>query len=309
MRVLALMQHGVENAAEAGRDTAAAPHGGGHGEVSPIVTAINDAIGPATVPLQRAVMEPIYGLFGGHWTPPAHGEEIPAHVVMAVIAFLVCTLGLWLLRGTLSVDNPSSRQQLLEVLVGNIRGMLDEVVGPYGRRYLAVIGTFAVFILVANLMGLFPFLEAPTGNFNVPLALGICSVGYYIATGVRQQGVGYLKHFTGGIGGGLLAPLAAVIFVIEVVSNFIRPVTLGVRLFLNMFADHTIGGIFSGLMPWFVPILLPIPLATFVALIQTLVFIVLSMVYLSETVPHEEHDHDEHGEHRSLAERQAAHAH
>jgi F-type H+-transporting ATPase subunit a len=304
-----LQEHGVENAADAGRDTAAAPHGAGHGEVSPIVTAINDAIGPATVPIQRAVMEPIYGLFGAHWTPPAHGQEIPAHVIMAFVAFLICTLGLWLFRGRLSVDNPSRRQQALEVLVGNVRTMLDEVVGPYGRRYLAVIGAFAVFILVSNFMGLIPLLEAPTGNFNVPLALGICSFGYYITMGFRQQGLGYLKHFTGGIGGGFLAPLAAVIFLIEVVSNFIRPVTLGVRLFLNMFADHTIGGIFSGLMPWLVPILLPIPLAAFVALIQTLVFVVLSMVYLSETVPHEEHDHDEHGEHASLAERQAAHAH
>jgi F-type H+-transporting ATPase subunit a len=308
MSVLAFVQHGVENAAEAGRDTAAAP-GGGHGEVSPLVTVVNDVIGPATVPIQRLVMEPIYTLFGGHWTEPPHGEEIPAHVIMAVIAFLICTLGLWLLRGTLSVDNPSRRQQLFEVFVGNIRGMLDEVVGPYGRRYLAVIGTFAVFILIANLMGLVPFLEAPTGNFNVPLALGIISFGYYISTGFRQQGIGYLKHFTGGIGGGLLAPLAAVIFVIEVVSNFIRPVTLGVRLFLNMFADHTIGGLFSGLMPWIVPVLLPIPLAAFVALVQTLVFIILSMVYLSETVPHEEHDHDEHGQHASLAEARAAHAH
>jgi F-type H+-transporting ATPase subunit a len=157
-------------------------------------------------------------------------------------------------------------------------------------------------------MGLVPGLEAPTGNFNVPLTLGICSFVYYFTMGFRQQGLRYLKHFTGGLAGPL-AVFGVIVFFIELMSNFIRPVTLGVRLFLNMFADHTIGGIFGSIAPWIAPVLLPIPLALFVAFVQTLVFVMLSMIYLSETVPHEEHDIDEHGEHASLAEREAAHAH
>jgi F-type H+-transporting ATPase subunit a len=76
-----------------------------------------------------------------------------------------------------------------------------------------------------------------------------------------------------------------------------------------MFADHTIGGVFDQLAPWIVPVILPIPLAVFVAFVQTMVFVMLSMVYLRETVPHEEHDHDEHGEHASRAEHQVAVAH
>ncbi len=300
MNLLLMLQEGAEHATEH-----AAEGGGEHGATPAIVTMINDVVGPATVPIQKAIMSPIYGLFGAHWTPPAHGEEIPAHVIFMLIAFLVCTVGLLLFRGTLSVDRPTNRQQLLEVFVDNIRGMLDDVVGPFGRRYLSVIGAFAVFILVGNLMGLIPGLGAATGSINVTLALGLISFAYYITRGFKQQGLSYLKHFTGGLTGALL-PLGLVIFVFEMLSNFIRPVTLGIRLFLNMFADHTIGGVFESIAPWIVPILLPLPLALFVALVQTMVFILLSMVYLSETVPHEEHDHDEHGEHKSYAEAHAA---
>ena len=150
---------------------------------------------------------------------------------------------------------------------------------------------------------------APTGSFNVTLALGLISFAYYVSRGFAQQGIGYLKHFTGGLTSGAFVILGVVIFFFEVLSNIVRPMTLGVRLFLNIFADHTIGGVFDQLAPWIVPVFLPIPLALFVAFVQTMVFIMLSMVYLSETVPHEEHDHDEHGHHASLAEAQAAAAH
>ena len=93
---------------------------------------------------------------------------------------------------------------MLEVLVEQIRGLLDQVIGPYGRRYLPVIGSFAVFILVGNLMGQIPGLGAPTENINVTGALGITSFLYFIISGFRQQGLKYLKHFTGGLTGALL---------------------------------------------------------------------------------------------------------
>lgn len=295
----------AEHAPETGHGGAAA---GGH--ATPwLVEQINHLIGPATVPIQRAIMTPIYGLFGAEWTPPAPGHEIPDHVVLTIIAFIICIGGAFLLRGSLSVDRPSKGQQGLEVMVDGLRGMLDDVVGPYGRRYLGIIGAFTVFILIGNLMGIVPGLGAPTGNINTTLALGVISFVYYISRGFAQQGLGYLKHFTGGLTSGAFIIIGIVIFFFELLSNFVRPVTLGVRLFLNIFADHTIGGVFDTLAPWVVPILLPIPLAVFVAFVQTIVFIMLSMVYLSETVPHEEHDHDEHGEHGSRAEHQIAVAH
>ena len=222
------------------------------------------------------------------------GLHLPDHIVLAVIALIICTVGLYFFRGTLSVDRPSNGQQLLEVVVTGIRGMLDDIVGPYGQRYLPLIGAFACFIFVGNIMGLVPGLGAPTSNINVTLALGIVSFVFYIGKGFQQQGIGYLKHFMNGLTSGPLLIVGVVVFFFELISNFIRPFTLGIRLLLNIFADHEIGGAFEQIMPWILPIVLPLPLATFVAIVQTMVFIMLSMIYLAETVPHEEHEHDEH---------------
>jgi F-type H+-transporting ATPase subunit a len=234
-------------------------------------------------------------LFGKTWHAPAPGEPIiPEHVIWAVLAFIIAIVLVLFLRRKLSVDRPSRGQQLLEVTVEQLRGLLNQVIGPYGQRYLPVIGGFAVFILIGNLMGQIPGIGAPTENINVTGALGITSFIYYIGMGFRQQGFRYLKHFTGGLTGATLWAMGWMIFIVEIVSNSVRPVTLSLRLFVNMFADQKIGQAFLGLVAPLVPIF-TIVLGVFVAFVQTFIFIMLSMVYLSETVPHEEHDHEDHG--------------
>jgi len=289
--IFALLQEAVETTQKAQQT---AHSGAGAHHVPWIVEQVNHLFGGPVYSIQKAIMPSIYGMVGARW----HGDPtmpIPTHVVMALIAALICTVGLYLFRGKLSVDNPSNRQQLLETIVLQIRGMLEQIVGPYGRNYIAVIGTFAVFILVSNLMGLIPGLVAPTVSINVTGALGLTSFIYYMTRGFKQNGVAYLKHFVGGLTGVLLIAVGPIIFIVELVSNFVRPVTLSVRLFVNLFADEKIGEAFSNIFP----LLLPVPtliLAVFVAIVQTFIFIVLSMVYLSETVPHEEHEHGEHGE-------------
>jgi F-type H+-transporting ATPase subunit a len=266
-----------------------------------IVEQVNHYLGPTVLEIQRAIMPTIYGLFGGHWHEPGPGEMvIPAHVIWVILLMTLVIVGALLLRGKLSVDRPSKGQQLLEMVVEQVRALLDQVVGPYGRRYIAVIGSFAVFILIGNLMGLIPGLGAPTENINVAGALGITSFAYYISMGFRQQGIRYLKHFTGGLTGAMLYTLGILIFVVEIISNSVRPVTLSLRLFVNMFADHQIAGVFLDLVPWLIPIF-TIVLGVFVSFVQTFIFIILSMVYLSETVPHEEHDEEGHG-HEAVAE-------
>jgi F-type H+-transporting ATPase subunit a len=239
---------------------------------------------------------------GGHEEPPfvleqisrLLGGKVPEHLIATGLLFLVVIVLVLALRGKLSVDKPSKGQQLLEVIVEQLRTMLDQVVGPYGRRYLPVIGSFALFILFGNLMGLIPGLGAPTDNINVTGALGVTSFLYYMFMGFRQQGIGYLKHFTGGLTSGPLVIIGVLIFFVELLSNSVRPVTLALRLFVNMFADHQIASSFLNLAPPLVPIF-TIVLGVFVSFVQTFIFIMLSMVYLSETVPHEEHDHEEHG--------------
>jgi F-type H+-transporting ATPase subunit a len=289
--IFALIQVAHEPAGGGGEH--AAQSAAEHASEEPwLVEQANHLLGSTVVNVEQAIMPPIYQIFGAQWHPPDPQHAIPEHVLYAIIAFVICIGGVLLLRGRLSVDRPSKGQQLLEVVIEQIRGLLDQVIGPYGRRYVPVVGAFAVFILVGNLMGLVPGLAAPTDNINVTGALGITSFLYYISTGFRQQGIKYLKHFTGGLSGALLPTLGILIFVVEILSNTVRPVTLSLRLFVNMFADHQISTVFLELAPWLVPIF-TIVLGVFVSFVQTFIFIMLSMVYLSETVPHEEHDHED----------------
>lgn len=289
-------------APEAASEHGSSEHGGGEHATPFLVEQVNNIFGGPVLAIQKAIMPPIYSMFGAQWHEPAHGEVIPAHVVWTILLMLIAIALIFFLRGKLSVDRPSKGQQLLEVTVEQIRSLLDQVVGPYGRNYVPVIGAFAVFILLANLMGLIPGLGAPTESISVTGALGITSFLYYMGMGFKQQGIKYLKHFTGGLSGAMLPTLGILIFFVELLSNFVRPVTLSLRLYVNMFADHQIAGAFLKLAPWLVPIL-TIVLGAFVAFVQTFIFIMLSMVYLSETVPHEEHDHEEHGHgHEAVAE-------
>jgi F-type H+-transporting ATPase subunit a len=290
--ILALLQEGHEAAAATAEHAGAAKE---HAAEPWLVEQANHIFGPLVLNIERAVMPSIYGLFGAHWHEPAPGEMvIPEHIVWVVLLFIICIAGVLVLRGRLSVDRPTKGQQLLEIIVEQIRGLLDQVIGPYGRRYLPVIGSFAVFILIGNLMGQIPGLGAPTESINVTGALGVTSFLYFIGSGFRQQGWRYLKHFTGGLTGALLFAMGWLIFVVEIVSNCVRPVTLSLRLFVNMYADGKIAHAFLyDLIAPIVP-LFTIVLGIFVSFVQAFIFIMLSMVYLSETVPHEEHDTEEH---------------
>jgi F-type H+-transporting ATPase subunit a len=226
----------------------------------------------------------------GPYTPE---NAIPWYTVMFFIACILSVAIIWILKGKLSQEEPGHGQQTLEVSVLAVRSMLEDIIGPHGLKYFPVVMTFAVLILVSNLMGLFPFFMSPTSATSVTFALGLSSFLYYNYIGIGENGLfGHLKHFAGPIW--WIAPL---IFPIELISNLIRPFSLGIRLFGNLFADEKVMETLSHLAPpwtWPAPILL-MPLSVFVALIQTFVFILLSQLYLSE-VSHAPHDsHAEHG--------------
>jgi len=212
-----------------------------------------------------------------------------------VIACILSLTIIWILKGKLSTEEPGHGQQTLEVGVLAVRDMLADIVGPHGLKYFPIVMTFAVLILVSNLMGLFPLFMSPTAATSVTFALGLTSFLYYNYVGIAENGIlGHLKHLAGPIWW-----ISWLILPIEVISNFIRPFSLGIRLFGNIFADEqvtsTVAGIYPPITQWLLPILL-MPLGVFVAFVQTFVFILLSQLYLSEVshAPHEEHD--EHGE-------------
>src|SRR5947207_4475128 len=227
----------------------------------------------------------------GAYTPE---NAIPWYTVMFFIACILSVAIIWIFKGKLSQSEPGSGQQTLEVSVLAVRNMIEDIIGPHGLKYFPVVMTFAVLILVSNLMGLFPLFMSPTAATSVTFALGISSFLYYNYIGISENGIlGHLKHLAGPIW--WIAPL---IFPIELISNFIRPFTLGIRLFANMFADEkvldTISHLVPGITYWGVPVVL-MPLSLFVAFIQTFVFVLLSQLYISEVSPP---PHDSHAEQR-----------
>jgi F-type H+-transporting ATPase subunit a len=227
----------------------------------------------------------------GPYTPE---NAIPWYTVMFVVACILSVVLIWILKGKLSHEEPGYGQQTLEVGVLAIRDLLEDIIGPHGLKYFPVVMTFAVLILVSNLMGFFPLFVTPTSATSVTFALGLSSFLYYNYIGIKENGLlGHLKHFAGPIWW-----IAWLIFPIELISNLIRPFSLGIRLFGNMFADEKVLETISRLAPPFTSFLVPLPLmalSLFVAFIQTFVFVLLSQLYLSE-VSHPPHDaHAEHG--------------
>ncbi|MCY7345652.1 MAG: F0F1 ATP synthase subunit A [Pyrinomonadaceae bacterium] len=238
---------------------------------------------------------------------------IPWYTIMFVIACILTMFVIWIFKGKLSEDDPKSGQLTLEAGFLALKDMIVSVVGEHGYKYFPVVATFAVLVLISNLMGLVPLFMSPTANVNVTFALGITSFVYYNYVGIKENGlVNHLAHFAGPRLPLLMALIITpLIFAIELVSNMIRPITLGVRLFANMFADEQVSGQISNLAPPYTQFLLPVllmPLAVFVAFVQTLVFTLLSMIYLSE-VSHAPHDHAHGGEHSEATGEALATAH
>jgi F-type H+-transporting ATPase subunit a len=269
---------------------------------SPIVVElVNHYLGPWAYEFEMKYTHPLWSkLFAKFGTTPeavfgpyTPETAIPWYTVMFVIACFLSVVIIWILKGKLSEEDPGYGQQTLELSVLAVRDMLADIIGPHGLKYFPVVMTFAVLILVSNLMGLFPLFMSPTAATSVTFALGLSSFLYYNYIGISENGLlGHLKHFAGPIW--WIAPL---IFPIELISNFIRPFSLGIRLFGNLFADEKVMETLAHLAPpttLFAPLLL-MPLSVFVAFIQTFVFILLSQLYLSE-VSHPPHDaHSEHG--------------
>src|SRR4026208_2025159 len=261
-----------------------------------IVELVNHYFGQTGHDLQMKYTYPVWKSFFAkfHTTPEAvfgpytPETAIPWYTVMFVIACILSVVIIWILKGRLSTEEPGHGQQTLEVAVLAVRSQIEDIIGPHGLKYFPVVMTFAVLILVSNLMGLFPLFMSPTSATSVTFALGLASFLYYNYIGIAENGLfGHLKDLAGPVW--WIAPL---IFPIELISNLIRPFSLGIRLFGNLFADEKVLETLAGLAPpvtWFAPILL-MPLSVFVALIQTFVFILLSQLYISE-VSHAPHAH------------------
>ena len=219
------------------------------------------------------------------WFPDGRSAWIPDAALMALLVLAIFAVFLPLAARRYQKQRPGRIQNFLEMIVAGVRSLVSDIIGHGAeKRYLNVIGGFAMFIFVANLFGLFFFLQPPTGSLSTTVALAVLSFLYFNFQGIKEHGVlGYLKHFMGPV-----LWLAPLFFVIEIIGNFARILSLSLRLFMNIYGEHTATGIFAGLVPIVVPWPL-MALGLFTALLQAFIFATLSSVYISLATAHEEH--------------------
>lgn len=221
------------------------------------------------------------------------------HVVAALIAavfILVCAFSY--LRSTQDKTEgvvPPAKWNLAAMtdgFVGAVFQMASDIMGEHqAKRYLPFIGTLALFIFCCNLQGLIPGLLPATDTLKTNLALAIMVFLLYNYVGIRENGMAYLGHFLGpkfDIGDFKIPLLAPLMLPIELASHIARPVSLSLRLMGNMLADHKVVGAVLMLVPWIVPVPFLL-LGVLVTIIQTLVFTLLTMVYIGMAAEHQDH--------------------
>ena len=172
-------------------------------------------------------------------------------------------------------------RNVAETFVEAIHGLAEGVIGHGSERYVPLLATFFIYILVANLLGLVPGFSPPTSDFNITFALGVVAFVVYNYEGARAHGAGYVKQFLGPML--LLAPL---MLLVEIFSHVFRPISLGIRLFANMFADHAVVGIFTTLTKAGIPVLFYL-LGAFVSVVQAFVFTMLTAIYIALSISHD----------------------
>lgn len=209
-------------------------------------------------------------------------DIIPAHIVMAFIVTAIIILLFKLAVKNLSVKKPNKIQSVLEMYYNFFRGLVDDMIGPEGRKFIPALGTLGTFIAVSNLLGLFPELGSPTANINVTVGCAIFIFLYYHYQGIKKHGVfGYIKTFMGPVWW-----LAWLFLPIEIVSHLSRPLSLSMRLFGNIFGEDLVIIIIASLVPFIAP--MPVmALAVFTSLLQAYIFVMLSSIYLAGAVASE----------------------
>jgi F-type H+-transporting ATPase subunit a len=252
-----------------------------------IVNFVNAILGPAV----RADGEAMgYHFQAGHGAHPA--PVIPNFIVMIMLIVAGLTALSLFMRSRLSVDNPGKLQILLEDGVRAVLGLLEEWIGPKGGRFLPLIATLGIFILLGNYMGLVPGLMAPTSSINTTLGCALTIWVYYHYQGIKAQGAwSYIKHFAAPPGAPLF--IAPIMFPIEIISHFSRVLSLSLRLFGNIFGEELVILILFGIVPFLVPLPMMF-LGLVTGGLQAFIFVLLSIIYLQGAVAVEHHE-DEHG--------------
>ena len=197
-----------------------------------------------------------------------------AVVVTWIIMAVLVVLCLCLVRN-LKVENPGKKQLMLETAVSGLYNFFEEIVGEKGRRYIPYLSTVAIYIGIANLIGLFGF-KPPTKALNVTAALAVMSIILVEYSGIHAKGVkGWVKSFVEP------SPIIAPINVMEL---FIKPLSLCMRLFGNILGAFVIMELIKIVAPLLVPVPLSLYFDLFDGFIQAYVFVFLTSLFIKESI-------------------------
>jgi F-type H+-transporting ATPase subunit a len=245
--------------------------------------------------------------FLGHQAVGPHGAEPLAAslAVMLVIVFLALLTRQALMNRELAVipEESLTLRTFFEVWIGYWYGLMRDMMGPKrAKRYFPLIGSLSIFVIFGNVMGLVPGLTPPTSNWNITMGCALVVFIMFNYYGIKENGLGYVKHLFGPWLGWPFVPVNILLFVVETFSLCMRPMTLSIRLMLNMSVDHLLVTIALGMVTLFLPVPVLV-LSTLVCIVQVLVFCILTSIYITLATEHEDH-----GEHAGHAAGEGGHA-
>jgi F-type H+-transporting ATPase subunit a len=256
---------------------------------------------PATSPKHEELELPSFlHLFGGahpkefleHYHDPVFGvslEDWIPTIMCIMIGFVLVGFSLWATRRMDKI--PRGAQGFAEIVVEGLYNFLAEMLGPYTRRYIGFLGTLFLYILFMNLWGLLPLLHSPTNKVNVTLSMALPVFVFYNFEAIRIRGIKYFKHFIDPL---FMAPL---MLPIHIIGEFVRPMSLSVRLFGNLTGEDLTIALLVIMTPFlfgFIPVpvhLLMVLMALLFSTIQATIFTLLSTIYLSEAIGAQGDDH------------------
>ena len=220
-----------------------------------------------------------------------HWENLIFSIIIAALISLVAYLGT---RRNAMI--PSGLQNGIEFAIEKFRDTILGVLGPQGEKYIPFLGTLFIYILVMNVFGMVPLMKSPSSNLNITIALAICVFCLVQYLHIKHMGFfGFIYHLAGAPKSAIEWVLAPLMFVLELIAQLARPVTLALRLFGNILGEDILIGAFSVLgiilisslnSPVGIPLQVPFMfLALLTSFMQALVFTLLSTVYILLSIP------------------------
>ncbi len=187
---------------------------------------------------------------------------------------------------------PGRLQGAFEVVAGSLDDFVCGIMGQKGRRFTPFIGTLFVYIVFMNLSGLIPFIKASTASWSTTLALALCVFFYVQYTAIRELGfLGYLDHLAGKPRGALAFTIIMPLFMLSlhIITELIRPLSLSLRLRGNIWGDEVLLGLLSSFGIRGLPLLLlNMLMGVLTAIVQAVVFCLLTTIYFALVLNHEE---------------------